>query len=165
MARVYEGSSSRAAKHAGTLVVSSGSKPRIRPLPEQPRRLAKGTLARVLFQTMLERTGLRDEIGADNVFVLIRSASATCTSAFGWDARWCSSAHCLRASRLASEDSGVELCRSRRPALRGSLRWRSPIPPAARWLATTRLAPSARLERPPAPDRILQERRSPRTSL
>ena len=36
---------------------SSRSKPRIRPLPEQLRRLAtKGPLARVLFQTMLERT-------------------------------------------------------------------------------------------------------------
>jgi hypothetical protein len=32
---------------------------------------------------MLDRTGLRDEIGADNVFVSIRSAIATCTSAFG----------------------------------------------------------------------------------
>jgi MFS superfamily sulfate permease-like transporter len=29
-----------------------------------------------LFQTMLERTGLRDEIGADNAFVSIRSAIA-----------------------------------------------------------------------------------------
>ena len=33
---------------------------------------------------MLERTGLRDEIGADNVFVSISSAIATCTSAFGF---------------------------------------------------------------------------------
>src|SRR4029077_19096781 len=30
-----------------------------------------------LFRTMLERTGLRDEIGADNIFVSIRSAIAS----------------------------------------------------------------------------------------
>jgi hypothetical protein len=30
-----------------------------------------------LFQTMLERTGLSDEIGADNIFVSIRSAIAS----------------------------------------------------------------------------------------
>jgi hypothetical protein len=30
-----------------------------------------------LFQTMLERTGLRDEIGADNICVSIRSAIAS----------------------------------------------------------------------------------------
>ena len=30
-----------------------------------------------IFQTMLERTGLRDEIGADTIFVSIRSASAS----------------------------------------------------------------------------------------
>ena len=54
MARVYESLSSRAAKHAGTFIVHPVAN---RALPEQRRRLAtKGTLARVLFQTMLERT-------------------------------------------------------------------------------------------------------------
>ena len=36
-----------------------------------------------LFQTMLERTGLRDEIGADNAFVWIRSRLPPGTPTFG----------------------------------------------------------------------------------